>query len=314
MPTALDLIRKKYVIEKHVEEEPIAVCTPMYNSMPFLDEYLTHVINYDYPKDLLSLYFTVQGKDGTYDTLKEFKAKFGDEYRKIKFKREKQVRGRNMPHVFNLVRLRNTLIKWSKPDTVFFNDHDNFNPPVSIKRLREGLALGASIAAGPYAFFQKDPSEKKGKISFTTFYLKEDKKLYALTLQGGLKGYFPLEMFGKRMWVDAVACGCTMMSRELLDELQFFVPHETSMSDDTAFCLKAREMGHRIISDLGLFVQHWGFDIEFNQVMQVNVRRHPEMVMRRDKMRDDGVYVVPNMDVDMDAAVRKYIDLDKINI
>jgi hypothetical protein len=195
---------------------------------------------------------------------------------------------------------------------VFFNDHDNFNPPVSIKRLRQGLALGASIAAGPYAFFQRDEGDKEGQVCFTTFYLKEDANLYALRLQGKMHGYFPLEMFGRRMWVDAVACGCTMMTRDLLDELQFFVPHGTAMSDDTAFCLKAREMGHKIISDLGLFVRHWGFNVRLKQMMEVSVERTTTMVDRRDKMVDDGVYVIPKIDMNMSDAVRKFIDLDKI--
>lgn len=312
---ALTFLRSKYVQDSYIpplEPEPLAVCTPMYNSMPFLDEYLTHVLLYDYPKDLTSLYFTVQGKDGTYDTLKEFKETWGDEYRKIKFQRVKQNTGGPLPHVANVVRCRNLLIKWSRPDLVFFNDHDNFNPPVSIKRLRQGLALGASIAAGTYTFYQRDPGEDVGRICFTTFYLKGDQQLHALSLKEPMHGYFPLEIFGRRMWVDAVSCGCMMVKRELLDEQQFFVPYGTPMTDDTAFCLKARELGHRIISDLGLVVRHWGYNVYFKQMMEIGVGRSEEMMDRRSKMRRDGIYVAPDIAANINEAVRKLIDLDKI--
>jgi len=310
----LEYIRSKYVQDSYIppiEEVPIAVCTPMYNSMPFLREYLEHVLSYDYPKDKLSLYFTIQGKDETYDAIKAFSKTFGDVYRKIKFKRVKQDLGGELPHVRNVVRCRNLLAQWSKPDLVFFNDHDNFNPPISIKRLQKGLALGASGAAGVYIFFQRDKTEDKGRVGFTSFFLHEE-KMHHFALQDGAHGFLPLEMFGRRLWVDSISCGCFLVKRELLDELKFFVPFGTSMTDDTAFCLKARSLGHMFIADFGLLVNHWGYHITQRRMMEISVKADRGMFERRNKMLKDGVYVHPIGDMNVNENVRKLIDIDKI--
>jgi len=310
----LEYIRKRYVDDSlvpEIEQVPIAVCTPMYNSTPFLVKYLKCVLLYDYPKDLLSLYFTVQGNDRTYDALKEFGGVYGDEYRKIKIKKVKQTIGGELPHIRNVVKCRKLLTQWSNPDLVFFNDHDNFNPPVSIKRLQKGLALGASGAAGVYVFFQRSEGEKKGRIGFTSFFL-DGGKMHHFALQNVNQGHLPLEMFGKRLWVDCVSCGCFLIKRELLDELDWFVPLGTSMTDDTAFCLKARSLGHKFIADFGLIVDHWGYKINYRKMLEIHVEANQIMFARRTKMKEDGVYVHPDLDRNMDEAVRKLIDIDKI--
>ena len=309
----LDYIRQRYVNDSYIpplEQPRISVCTPLYNSTPFLVEYLGHVLRYDYPKDLLSLYFTVQGNDETYDILKEFKEGYGSEYRKVKFKRVKQVKGGDLPHVRNVVQCRNMMAEWSKPDMVFYNDHDNFNPPVSIKRLLEALALGASGAGGVYVFYQRNEEEEHGRIGFTSFFLHEG-TMHHFALEG-TKGSLPLEMFGRRMWMDSVSCGCFLVKRELLDELKFFVPVGTSMTDDTAFCLKAREMGHKFIADFGLLVRHWGYNVKYRKTLELDVTVDKSMMSRRTKMKSDGVYVHPDVDVNINDAVRKFIDIDKI--
>jgi len=308
----LDYLRQLYVEERElppIEPEPVAVCTPIYNAMQFLGKYLTHVIQYDWPKDLTSIYFAAAGNDGTYEALKEFKETYGDEYRRIKVKYVKQVLGGELPHVRNVVQCRNLMVQWSKPDMVFFNDADNFNPPVSIARLYNGLRLGASGAAGVYMFRQYD-KDKKERIGFTSFFLHGGKMRH-LALPGR-EGLFPLEMFGKRLWMDAVACGCFLVKRELLDEVKFFVPFGTAMTDDTSFCLKAREKGHKFIADFGLITPHWGYNVEHHQYMGLVVDIDPVMERRRTKNRDEGTYVHPDIDGNMDEAVRRYIDLDKI--
>ena len=311
----MDYIRKRYVNDSYIPEfeyQPISICTPMYNSMPFIQTYLTTLLLHDYPQDLISLHFTVQGNDGTYDALREFRKDYGDTFRKIKFKRMKQLKG-ELPHVQNVVHCRNTLAEWSKPDTVFYNDHDNFNPPYSIKRLLESLALGASGAAGIYVFHQINANESKEEagVGFTSFFMR-DGKMHHFALKGGDRGYLPLEMFGKRMWMDAVSCGCFMVKRELLDEVKFFVPYGTSMTDDTAYCLKARSLGHKLIGDFGLIVDHWGFHINFRRMMYLQVDFNEKMFARRRKMRTDGVYVHPDVDVNISDKVKEYIDIDKI--
>jgi cellulose synthase/poly-beta-1,6-N-acetylglucosamine synthase-like glycosyltransferase len=311
----LDYIRKLYVDEAPlkdlppIEPEPVALCTPVYNAIQFLDTYLAHVLMYDWPRDLFSMNFAVSGDDGTYQALKEFAATYGDDYRRIKVKRVKQVLGGEMPHVRNVVQARNLMIGWSKPDMVFFNDADNFNPPVSIKRLYNGLRLGASGAAGIYTFRQFDDDGKE-RIGFTSFFL-HDQVMRHFSMPGRT-GEFPLEMFGRRLWMDAVSCGCFLVKRELLDEQRFFFPTGTTMTDDTAFCLKARERGHRFIGDFGLMVHHWGYNVAHQEVMKIAVELDPVMEARRTLNREKGVYVHPKVDGNISAAVRKLIDIDKI--
>jgi len=308
----LDYLRNLYVEERElspIEPEPVAVCTPIYNAMQFLDRYLAHVRLYDWPRDLTSIYFAVAGNDGTFEALKEFKETFGDEYRRIKVKYVKQVLGGELPHVRNVVQCRNLMVQWSKPDMVFFNDADNFNPPVSIIRLYNGLRLGASGSAGVYVFRQFD-EEGKERVGFTSFFLHEGKMRH-LSMPGR-EGLFPLEMFGRRLWMDAVACGCFLVKRELLDEVKFFVPFGTTMTDDTALCLKAREMGYKFIADFGLITQHWGYNMDYRKYMGLVVDIDPVMLSRRSKNEAEGVYVHPKIDGNINEAVRRYIDLDKI--
>ena len=308
----LDYLRKLYVPEKQlppIEPEPVAVCTPIYNAIQFLDTYLTHVLLYDWPRDLTSIYFAVSGDDGTEEALKQFAETYGDEYRRIRVKRVKQVKGGEMPQIRNVVQARNLMIGWSKPDTVFFNDADNFNPPVSIRRLYDGLRLGASGAAGVYVFRQYDLDGRE-RIGFTSFFLHKGTMRH-ITLFGR-SGVLPLEMFGRRLWMDAVSCGCFLCKRELLDDVKFFMPFGTTMSDDTAFCLKARELGHSFIADWGLLTEHWGYEIKYQPQMSFNISLTPVMEARRAHNRRIGTYVSSPTDGSISEAVRRYIDLDKI--
>jgi cellulose synthase/poly-beta-1,6-N-acetylglucosamine synthase-like glycosyltransferase len=307
----IEYLRKRYVNDAYIpqtELEPIAICTPLYNSTPFLRDYLSCLRYYDYPKDLLSIYFTIQGNDGTYDQIKRFAEMFGDDYRRVKYKRVKQIKG-DLPHVQNVVRCRNLLAQWSKPDKVFFNDHDNFNPPNSIRRLNDGLTLGAGLSAGVYLFLMRDENNNR-MVMFTSFFL-HDKIMRSLSLRG-MRGYIPVELFGRRLWMDAVACGCLLVKREVLDKVKFFVPWGTTMSDDTAFCLRAREAGYRVIGDFGLVCGHWGFHMDYKRMMQIDVTLSPKMDERRIKMKQDGVYVLPDVDVNMNQRAQELFDLQKI--
>jgi len=316
----IDYIRGKYVdayeLDYELPYDDISVCTPLYNSTKFLKEYLSYVLMYDWPRDKTSLMFTVQGNDGTYDYMKSFSKKYGDEYRRIKVQRVKQLSG-ELPHVKNVVLCRKLLTKWSRPDKyVFFNDHDNFNPPVSIKRLRLALEYGADGAGGVYVFFGRNQWEPEGHIGFTAFFLNgEHMHHYSINTTGNV-GNIPVEMLGRMLWVDAVAMGAFLVKREVLDNVDFFVPYGSTMTDDTAFCLKAREKGYKFIADFGLLVKHWGFDMTLRRlnpyIMEIKVDRAKEMQNRRDKMWRDGVYVHPDTDAGLNNDVKRYIDLDRI--
>jgi len=279
-----------------VEPYPIAVCTPMYNSSKFLNRYLFHLTMLDYPRDLMSLFFTIQGDDNTFDTMKMFRDQFSDEYRRIKIKRVKQVKGGILPHVRNVCQCRNLLAKWSNPLPTFFIDHDNFPPPVSIRRLQHDLELGADIAAGIYAFCQRDKDgEQKPRIRFTAFFIVDGDYYHIALSHAGRRGYLARQLMGKRFWADSVAMGTTLIRREVLDKVRFEVPWENiKRTDDTHFCINALKHGFKIIADFGLFVPHWGFNLRFfkpegNRV-PVEADVSPEMADRRTWMERAGVY------------------------
>jgi len=309
----LDYLRNLYVEEKELpplEPVPISICTPLYNSMPFLRRFLTHILLYDWPSDITSLYFTVQGDDGTLDAMKTFRDTYSDAYKRIKVKHIKQSKGGELPHVRNVVQCRNLLAKWSRPDLVFFNDHDNFNPPVSIRRLYDGLRLGADGAAGVYFFSQWDEKTKRQRAGFTSFFLHNG-EMRGLALKG-MSGAFPLELFSRRLWMDAIACGCLLVKREVLDKQRFFMPYDTTMTDDVAFCLKAREKGFRFIADFNLIVPHWGFNVTHQKFLMLTVERTTDMLDRRSQMERDGVYVQHETGTNINEAVKRLIDIDKV--
>jgi len=316
----LEYIRRHYVKRVELgdlEYHNVSVCTPLYNSMEFLEEYMFHVFNYDWPREKLSLMFTVQGDDGTLAYMKKFKKKYGHLYRRFKVKKVQQAVGTELPHVYNVVRCRKLLTQWSKPDEyVFFNDHDNFNPPICIKRLMVDIEHGADGAGGVYVFFNSNQHEPIGHIGFMAFFIHEGKMHHYAINTSGLTGTLPTEMFGRPIWVDAIAMGSSIIKREVLDNVDFFVPYGSTMTDDTAFCLKAREKGYKFIADFGLLVKHWGYDMSLrrlnNGTTEVSVDRASKMLRRREKMWNDGVYVHPTEDAGLNTAVQRYIDLDKI--
>ena len=151
---------------------PIAICTPMYNSVPFLDSYLNNITSLNYPKRLISLYFTVQGEDDTYDMIQDFKSQFKAAYNNIQIEKIELIREKHLPHIRNVVHCRNLLAQWSNPYPVLFVDHDNFPPPNTIARLQQNLELGASITAGVYVFYKRnhDEPDQYGQVNFTAFF------------------------------------------------------------------------------------------------------------------------------------------------
>ena len=174
-----------------VTPKPLTIATPFYYSFHFLDEYLTALMQLDYPKELLTLVFAVQGEDDTYDVLCDFREINKHRYRKIIVEKRPEVT--EAPYfqrlsALNVCDQRNWL-KRQTTDDILFIGHDNFVPRDTIWRLLEAQQLGGDIAAGVYPFVQ---SMKMGLTSF--FLLKEKGKKHqhctaVLTYKGKL--WFP---------------------------------------------------------------------------------------------------------------------------
>ena len=302
-----NLYEGKYVDESPLEShnpnesfEDISICTPFYNSRKFLNTYLHHVTLLDYPRDKLSFYFTVQGDDDTIDTLKLFQKGFSDEYRRIKIKKVKSLRGGELPHVRNVVMCRNMLIQWSKPDTVLFIDHDNFPPPFTILRLRETAYLGGDISGGIYEFYQKDMKDPDGpgRIGYTCFFIdKETGEYYHSCLdRKGLFGGMAEEVLGNRVYCDGVSMGTTLIQRKVFKDTRFTIPWGTDQTDDTTFCLDAATKGHKSVADFGCLVKHWGFDRKYlgkeKGMAWFEYSIDDDMRYRRIDLNAKGIYVV----------------------
>ncbi len=276
---------------------PIAICTPMYNSMPFINRYISALTKLDYPDEMISLYFTVQGDDDTLNYMRNTIIpwmKKNRKYKRIKLDKVKQVKGGKLPHVRNVTHCRNLMIKWSNPDPILFIDHDNFPPPETVHRLRQTAMYGADIVGGVYVFFQSKREDDEGMLGFTTFFI-HDGTYYYLTLdRSGVKGLLDAKIIGSVLRCEAVSMGATYIKRHVFNKQKFYVPYGTTMTDDTAFCLKAVEQGIKIVSDYGLFVPHWGFNVHFHGVrkgkMLVTVDFEHEMALRRLDMKNTGIY------------------------
>jgi GT2 family glycosyltransferase len=279
-----------------ITPSPIAICTPLYDSMVFINHYLKTLTNIDYPDHLLSLYFTVQGNDGTYEYMKKGFipwAKKHRKYKQIKIEKVEQDLGGQQVHVRNVVKCRKILVDWSKPNDVLFIDHDNFPSPNIITRLQQTMAHGGDIVAGVYIIYQPKDRGGPGKVGFTAFMIKDDKFWYPTLDKEGYEGGLGAFMVGKRLWCDAVAMGSTLIKRRVLDVVPFNIPIR-KRTDDTEFCITAKKHGFKIIADFGMFVPHWGFRAKVlgidNEMIEMKIYIDIEMATRRNRLTEIGIY------------------------
>jgi len=257
--------REKLVQEQpvNVEPQPLAIGTPFYYSIHFLQEYFTALTKLDYPKELLHLYFPVQGEDDTYNLLCTFKEHYEDKYASIVVvKRPDITEAKNYWHLLhlNVCAQRNWIVENSNPLDVLFIGHDNFIPPNTIRRLLEGKALGGDIIAGVYPFLWE------GGLGFTSFFKLKNGEHDTGLHDINKKMWFPECLYGHRAWTFTTGMDATLVQRKVLDALPFQCNPERGQkgwSDDVEFCYAAYEKGFKIMSDYSLWVPHWGFDFQF---------------------------------------------------
>jgi len=295
------IISNRLIEESEVQidsTEKVAVCTPMYNTNidGILPEFLYHLLHLDYQKDLLSLHFTIQGNDNTIDVLRSLKSSFGDEYRKITIDRVEQKIGGDAPHVENVVNCRNVLAEEGHPHNVLFMDHDNFPPPYAIHRLQRAAKYGGDIAGAVYLHQKRNKSNPSLPmiLGFTAFFRYSGKYYHLAFHRDGDLGTFYAPLLGRMVFTNAIGMGTTLVQRKVLDDVEFYVPYDTNMTDDTAFCEVAVKKGYKIIADFGLFIPHWGIIAdkkwERDGVAGYDLRVERKFNDRRLKMKNDGVY------------------------
>jgi hypothetical protein len=294
MTTILKEFCKHVVYEQPqpVKQKLLTIATPFYYSFHFLEQYLTALQKLDYPKELLTLIFAVQGADDTYDVLKDFQKRMQHRYKQIILEQRGEIfagettRKRNN---LNICDQRNWL-KSQTTDDVLFIGHDNFPPPNTIIRLLEGQSLGGDIVGGVYSFI------KYGSLGFTSFFMLEDKandKRWPTTslVKHDDKLWFPKCLYGERVWTWTTGMDCTLIKRDVLDNIDFSVGLTDYITDDVEFCHRAKCKSYRVLSDYGLWVPHWGFTLQFipdsiwQGYIQVLCTVKPQLIPRR-KMLD----------------------------
>jgi cellulose synthase/poly-beta-1,6-N-acetylglucosamine synthase-like glycosyltransferase len=245
--------------------KPLTIATPFYYSFHFIQEYLESLFKLDYPKKLITLAWAVQGNDETYDILNDIANQWRPLYKQIILvKRSETVDGANTRNqgALNVCDQRNYL-KSLTDDDVLFIGHDNFAPSNAVKRLLQCQSVGGDISGGVYPFAQNMG------LGFTSFFMlnqtKNGKKQYCTAiLKHNGKLWFPQCLLNQRVRLWTVGMDCTLIKREVLNKIDFGVDLAPEIvTDDVQYCFKAHELGYTVVSDYGLWVKHWGFDLQF---------------------------------------------------
>lgn len=240
----------------------LAIGTPFYRSVDTLEQYFTALTQLDYAKRNLSLYWTVQGHDETWNLLSAFKRAYAKHYKNITLMRSYKVDGAQnatQAKIMNISAARNIIRQRSDPHDLLFIDSDIFPPRNCIQRLLEGRQMGADIISGVYPYCL--PLDIR-RLGFSATIHHGDQ---GLTMQDG-DIYFDAGLMGTRQWIKYCGMGLSLIRRRVLDKLMFMASPELIDSywgEDTYFCKRADKLGFRIMADYGLFAKHWGFDLQF---------------------------------------------------
>lgn len=297
--------RENLVEERQVtvKPQPLAIGTPFFHSVDTLEQYFIALTRLDYPKQLLSLFWTVQGDDDTWNLLESFKATYRHRYNKIvasQIPTAKGARTSQQAKYMNIALSRNVIVAKSAPLDLLFIDSDNFPPPSTIKRLTTGMTLGGDIVGGVYPYYMPDPDVEG--LGFSATFKLGNKHPQGLTSKNG-KIWFASCLLGRRAWVGWLGMGTTLISREVLGEIKFVSTPElvdNHWSEDTYFCKTAGEHGFKVMADYGLMVPHWGIKIQFlgpakNGKIQVVCDLMGQMIQRRMFLREQVKHQLKKM-------------------
>lgn len=189
----------------------------------------------------------------------------------------------------NVVKAYQHLVELSHPDDLIIMEQDIEAPPNAISRLIKLREEGAAIAGGICLVTgaeMKVATRNGGLFKIcglpsVSAYIHQDEReevkehqcvtcrnwTYTSKLNGK-KGFLPIslqtmkfnstrlakELQNRQMYVDAIATGLSIFTREILDELPFEVSEKRTQ--DLHFCARARERGFKIICDTGLWYEH----------------------------------------------------------
>ena len=242
----------------------VAICTPFYKASSHVFRYLDGLEHLDWDKSRLALNFLISEDPVTLDILKEYKKSFDNLYKSIKIKETKRLHG--VSKVKNITVARKHLVQMSKPYDVFFIDSDVVVTPKSLKKLKNINDSGHGISGGLYLMLNSDSETKELRIG-VPMYVGDESKSYYLGFARLDGGEIHNGIFNKRINVDALATGCMLIKREVLDKIPFRYNID-GPSEDLDFCFSSKKLGYDIIADTSILCQHTPipFKIESNMV------------------------------------------------
>jgi len=249
----------------------ITIGTPFYNSSYYVNMYLKHVYDLDYPKKLINLIFVNnESTDDTEDKLVNFCKKYKNKYRsaKVLFTKHIEERGKFKGHS-NIVESVKAFIKENKTDLLFIGS-DCFPTKDSINKLIELFRKGADIAAG-ITLVGGAQTQIKGRlikgIPVLSAYSfdKITGKFHSLSRIKKDKPYVSMLGVGylnKIVEVDGIGTGLSLIKKEVLDNVSFGISKR--YGEDLYFCMKARMLGYKIMIDTSLLYNHWHYSYSTN--------------------------------------------------
>jgi glycosyltransferase involved in cell wall biosynthesis len=149
--------------------------------------------------------------------------------------------------------VRNVIIEKSGSDDLIFVDSDCLIPPQSIHRLILGAEMGGDIIGGISVLKLDDAHPNLTAFSYT-----ESGKGVNISLvnkEMPLTLLFPTWLIGKRWFVTVVSTGLSYYRSLVFDKLRFELDPE--INEDVLLCLKANDLGFKIVADFGLWYEHY---------------------------------------------------------
>lgn len=244
-------------IHKGVVLNTITIAAPIRNREWILPLYLDRLINLDYPKKLIELFFVINDStDSTQDILLAFQKKYAHLFRKIRFEiynrnvpmdnREQKVRTNYTYH--HLSKLKNFIMSRVKTDYLLFVDTDILIPSDIINNLlKHNKDIVSGLIWNGYLLSPNKPYLYPN-------IMKSDGRAYHHIVNHIVKNA-DADIFSSAsalMKVDLTGA-VILLSRKVYKSIKYgFHPQ----GEDAYFCKMAQDKGFEIFCDLGIFCRH----------------------------------------------------------
>ncbi|WP_455369027.1 glycosyltransferase [[Eubacterium] cellulosolvens] len=187
----------------------LAICIPVSNRETKLKKMLTSLKNNSYEKNKITLIFYDGSTDGSFQIIKDFIKKSGSEYHKVIHEKEP------FPSKGNIAKARNGCFKLSintNTEYILSFDSDVEIPHNAIQELVQLIEQDKDIgiASIPYIYLNDDPKSPSSLI------------------------------------VD-ITLGCTIISRNLLDRINWHIDERFGKADDLWLGSQAEKLGFKVV-------------------------------------------------------------------